>query len=163
MLAQFTQYLQLSCKVPVVILRGKLCSKRNTANIASYKQVQRKKLVQFDPWLVVRVFSVCVFVCLCVSVLVCVPACVCVVHTTFQHLDSSAHLGPILLDHGLDDLAEVALSDDVLELDVIPLQDGVGEGLGRRLGSPRQGQGPRVKLQDGLLSLRVAMIHLFRF
>ena len=51
------------------------------------------------------------------------------------------------------DLAEVSLADDVLKLDVVPVQDGVGERLQRGLGSPGQRQGPGVELQDGLLAL----------
>lgn len=46
---------------------------------------------------------------------------------TFHAFDGSVHPQSIFLDAGLQDLAEVPLSDHVLELDVAPLQGGVGQ------------------------------------
>lgn len=61
---------------------------------------------------------------------------------TFEHLDGGVHLEPVLLDHGPDDLAEVALPDEVLKGDVLPLQHRVTQGLRLWLWPPGQCQGP---------------------
>lgn len=55
-------------------------------------------------------------------------------------------------------LAKIALSDDILKLNVLPLQDRIGEGLWGGLGPPGQGQSSRVKLQNGLFTLRLQTV-----
>lgn len=45
---------------------------------------------------------------------------------TFKHFDCCTHFGPILFDHGFNDLPKIPFTNDILKLDVLPFQNRVG-------------------------------------
>lgn len=73
---------------------------------------------------------------------------------TFHPFDGCIHSQSILFDAGLQDLSKVPLSDDVLELDVVPLQGWVGYVLRGVHGLLRHVQGAGAELYNGFLSLQ---------
>lgn len=45
---------------------------------------------------------------------------------TFKHFDRGTHFSSILFDHGFNDLPKIPFTNDILKLDVLPLQNRIG-------------------------------------